>query len=80
MHRLALNVCGSLVDLSTTIKGSTLKLVLQNTVRPLFDINFLAGILTDPEEESKEKKEPVLAEMVYAAIYKDCTPSPAMLK
>ena len=63
-----------------TMKGSALRLVSQNTIRPLFSISIPEGILTDLEEGPESKEEPMSKEKLYAAIYKECTPLPAALK
>ena len=53
IYETSANVTQGLAELSTTVDGPNLKIVLQATVRPIIQLNMPPGILT-PENISSE--------------------------
>ena len=54
-YEQAANVCHELVNLSTLLKRSALKLVLQNTVSTPIQLSCTAEVLQKPEDKSEEE-------------------------
>ena len=80
MDDKASNICSILVDLSTTMKDTALKIVLQNTVRLLSNMNIPEGILVERAETVQATDQPEIKDEAHTVMYKVCIPSPAALR